>query len=249
MSWLRCGENRPWAARRLVCFPHAGGSAAFYRAWSRALPSVEVHAVQYPGRADRIAEPYVEDVARMARHVVQAVAPLLDRPLALFGHSMGALVAYETARLLEDRGAVPAHLFVSGARPAHDPDRVDEAVAGRDDDGFVAALLALGGSDAELLADPDMRELVLPYVRSDFRAVESYRHRPGPPLAAPVTALIGAEDPKVDAARAEGWRDLTRGGFALRALPGDHFYLVPSQELVMEEIRARLGVPAATGGG
>ncbi|GLZ14472.1 oleoyl-ACP hydrolase [Actinomadura sp. NBRC 104425] len=243
MTWFRCTETRPWASLRLFCFPHAGGSAVFYRPWSARIGrAVEVQAVQYPGRADRLADPFVDDAHQLARLIAGAMAPLLDRPAALFGHSMGAIIAYETARLLQERGTAPVHLFASGARAPHD--REDRRLSDLDDDGLVAEMVALGGSDADALRDPELRELVLPYVRNDFRLVERYEHRPGPRLTVPVTALVGDADPHVPADRAPRWGDLTDGAFRCQVLPGDHFYLVPQRDTVIAEVERALAVPA-----
>ncbi|RFS82673.1 thioesterase [Actinomadura spongiicola] len=245
MSWFRCAEHRPWASTRLFCLPHAGGSAVFYRSWAKEIaPAVEVHAVQYPGRADRLAEPYVTDAERLARLIAGAMAALDDRPAALFGHSMGAVVAYEVARLLQERGTAPAHLFVSGARPPHD--RGDDRVHERDDDGLVAEMLRLGGTDGEALREPELRELVLPYVRNDFKLIETYVHRPGTRLTVPVTAIIGDADPHVTEAQAAGWADVTDGEFALTVMPGGHFYLAERQAALIAEVVRALDVPAVS---
>lgn len=243
MTWFRCVESRPWASLRLFCFPYAGGSAVAYRSWPKeTTAAVEVHAVQYPGRADRMDDPLIDDAHQLARLIAGSMAPLMDRPAALFGHSMGAVLAYEVARLLQERGSAPVHLFASGARPPHERGE-REYVADMDDDGVVAALAKLGGSDAEVLRDPEMRELIMPYVRNDFRLIESYARRPGPRLAVPVTALVGDADIHVSQAQAAQWGEVTDGGFTLKVMPGDHFYLVPQQSKVISEILHALHVP------
>jgi surfactin synthase thioesterase subunit len=243
MSWFRCAESRPWASVRLICFPHAGGSAGFYRPWAKAVsPAVEVHAVQYPGRADRMRDPLIGNAGQLSRLIAGAMMPLLDRPVALFGHSMGAVLAYEVGRILQARRTAPVHLFASGARAPHDREEA-ELNGDKDDDGLVAAMIELGGTDAELLRGQEMRELVLPYVRNDFRLIESYRQRSGPALSCPVTAITGDADPHVSPEQAARWADVTDAGFTLRTVPGDHFYLVPQQSLVLTEVLRTLSVP------
>lgn len=243
MTWFRCTETRPWASMRLFCLPHAGGSAVFYRQWAKEIsPAVEVHTVQYPGRADRMADAFVTDAHQLARLIAGAMAPLMDRPAALFGHSMGAVLAYEVARLLQERGSAPVHVFASGARPPHD--RGGDRVSGRDDDGVIEEMIRLGGTDADALRDPELRELVLPYVRNDFTLIEDYAHRDGTRLTVPVTAIIGDADSHVTEEQARGWGEVTGGRFALRVLPGGHFYLTDQQPAVIAEIHRTLEVPA-----
>ncbi len=243
MSWFRCPQPRPFAAMRLVCFPHAGGSAVAYRPWSAEVsPALEVHAVQYPGRADRVRDPLIADSGQVSRLIAGAMMPLLDRPVAFFGHSMGAILAYETARILQSRGTRVVHLFASGARPPHE--RGDPRnVADLDDEGVIAEMAELGGTDAELMRDPEMRELIMPYVRNDFRLIESYRHKPGLTLATPITAILGDADPHVSPADAASWAEMTDAGFAQKVLPGDHFYLVPQRQAVLTEVQRTLDIP------
>ncbi|MET9245196.1 alpha/beta fold hydrolase [Nonomuraea sp. NPDC003709] len=235
MNWFHCYRPRPYAGLRLFCFPHAGGSASFYRSWHGDAPhSVEVRAVQYPGHGDHRAAPLVDDAVHLAKLVTDAMAPLLDRPVALFGHSMGALIAYEVARALEARGRGVTHLFASGRHAPHEHRPGDTHA--RSDDELVDELVRLGGVDRELMDDPDIRELTLPAVRNDYRVDETYRHRPGGVLACPVTALLGSDDPEVTAGQAARWGELTRDRFAVRVMQGDHFYLVPRQGDVIAEL-------------
>lgn len=238
-AWLRRYRRLPEARARLVCFPHAGGAASFFRMWARrSPPEVEVLVVQYPGREDRLRERLCDDMATLADAVAEAMRPELDRPVGLFGHSMGATVAYEVARRLD--AAPSAGLFVSG-RPAPHRQRPG-ALHLRDDDALIAELRRLGGPSDVVLDNPELRDLYLPALRNDYRVVETYRPEPGPPLSVPVTAYIGDRDPEVTPEEARGWADVTDGGFKLRIFPGDHFYLVPHRADVLGAVLRELGV-------
>jgi len=252
--WFRRYRPAPDAAARLVYFPHAGGSASACHQLSGALaPRIEVLAVQYPGRQDRFDEPCVETVEQFAAQIHRALDRLdglHDKPTAFFGHSMGSVIAYEVARRLEAAQAVsarprtpsPARLVVSGRR-APDIAR-DERVHLSGDEGLIAELHGLAGTDARLLADEGVLELILPPLRADYRAIETYVWTPGPPLGCPITAVIGDCDPEVNRDEAAAWQRHTTGEFALRVLPGDHFYLgegaLGVAELLREELTARV---------
>ncbi|GAB3966451.1 thioesterase II family protein [Streptomyces sparsus] len=222
--WIRRFRPAPDAAERLVCFPHAGGSASFYLPVATALsPGVDVVAVQYPGRQDRRQEPGPSSIAALADEVSRALAVWDDRPLTFFGHSMGALVAFEVARRMESAGSGPVRLFASGRRA---PSRTrNETVHTLDDDGVVAELRALAGTDTRFLQDEELLRMVLPAIRSDYRAVETYRCEPGAALNCPITVLTGDADPKTSLEEAGAWDEHTAAEAELLVFPGGHFYL------------------------
>jgi surfactin synthase thioesterase subunit len=240
-KWIqRVRSARPGAAERLVCFPYSGGSPYFFRGWGKGLTRFEVYAVCYPGRAERVAEPPAAGLLAMARAIADELRPWLTdrptaRPTAFFGHSMGAVVAYEVARALADDGLRVSHLFASGARapqlylPEEDPAAV------WDDVRILTTLEEMGQTDAELLRNPAFVELVMPYIRADLRMLAAYGGRVEEPLDAPVTALVGASDPWVSPEQAAAWRETTRGAFRLLTLPGDHFYLSGSPPFAVLE--------------
>ncbi|ATL31278.1 thioesterase II family protein [Streptomyces formicae] len=226
---------------RLVCLPHAGGSASYFHPFSAALsPHVDTFAVQYPGRQDRRAEPLVETVPELAERIFDVLEEWADdRPLALFGHSMGATLAFEVAVRMEERlGTSPAALFLSGRRaPSHFR---TERVHTRDDEGILAELAAQGGTDMRLLRDPDVQAMVLPTVRNDYRAIETHRADPDAAVSCPVTVLTGDKDGKVTATEAAAWERHSRGAFALRTFPGGHFFLDDHRESVADLVRTAL---------
>ncbi|MFI9802950.1 thioesterase II family protein [Streptomyces sp. NPDC052301] len=242
-AWIRRFHPRPDSRVRLVCLPHAGGSASFYFPLSRSMPdSVDVLCVQYPGRQDRRSEPLLDSVPALADRIHEALRPWTDRPMALFGHSMGASLAYEIARRLEqERGIVPAALFASGRR-APSTHR-EETVHLRDDEGLVAEMRGLSGTDPQLLGDEEMLRVILPAVRADYRAAETYTWEPGPPLRCPVTCLVGDDDPKVTVEEAAAWSGHTAGPFELKVFPGGHFFLARHQTEIVRLMASRLEAP------
>lgn len=235
--WVRRFHPADDAATRLLCLSHAGGSASYFYGVSAALsPEIDVLAVQYPGRQDRLREPCLRSIHDLADGLVAAIEPLTDRPLTIFGHSLGATLGYEVARRLEQSGFIPAALFASG-RPAPHRTR-SERTHLRDDAGLIAAMKQLGGTDAALFADEDVLAMVMPAIRGDYTAAETYTHIPGPRLSCPIFALTGDDDPKVTVAEADAWREHTGREFELSVFPGGHFYLNDVVPDILGKIRA-----------
>lgn len=223
---LWCRRYRPAQspATRLVCLPYAGGSAPYFRPTALALdPSVDVVAIQYPGRQDRRTERPIADMMELADRLYGILSRQPALPLTLFGHSMGAVLGFELARRLEADGNVPVHLFASGRR-APSTHR-DEAIHLRDDAGILDELRQGDGTAAVVLNDEDMMRAALPALRADYRATETYRCPPNATVACPITALTGDNDPKTTVAEAEAWSAHTTGPFALHTYRGGHFFL------------------------
>jgi surfactin synthase thioesterase subunit len=238
--WIRRFHHNPDSQVTLVCFPHAGGSASFFYPVSDALQStLQVVALQYPGRQDRRHERPLTTIAELADESFAALRPLTDRPLAFFGHSMGATLAFEVAvRMQREPAAAPVTLFAS-ARRAPSRHR-EETVHRRDDDGIVAELKNLSGTDSRLMGDEELLRMILPAIRSDYTAAETYRYQPGPMLDCPIVALVSDSDPKVTVDEARAWADHTTGGFELHTFSGGHFYLAQHQRTVINLISDQL---------
>jgi pyochelin biosynthetic protein PchC len=238
--WIRRYCPADPGAPKLVCLPHAGGSATFYAPMARALaPRCEVLAVQYPGRQDRLAERPLETIDEIAEQLFPLLRRNIGGDVVLFGHSMGATLAFELARRFEAAGTVPSALFVS-ARPAPSRHRTDGTVHLGTDRQLVERLNALGGTYGQMLDDEELARLVLPAVRADYKAIETYRYRPGPKLTCPVHVLTGDEDPMVTEDDARAWGTHTTGAFSLDTYSGGHFYLIHHQDRIIGDIRNTL---------
>jgi medium-chain acyl-[acyl-carrier-protein] hydrolase len=247
-EWAVRLTGRKPEATKLICFPFAGGSAHVFRTLGTSLePALEVHAVQLPGRGMRLSQPSLTGVAEIVEALDRELDQLVQGPYALYGTSMGALLAFEWARTRRRAGArEPELLCVVGARP---PDRADPGwrMHALPSVQFQTALRRYGGTPEAVLAEPELMELMEPMLRADFTVVECYAHAPEPPLAAPVLALGGADDRVVPVAELSGWERHTRGSYRQLTFPGDHFFhRAPAVEaeiaaLVSETLAGRAG--------
>jgi medium-chain acyl-[acyl-carrier-protein] hydrolase len=238
---LLWAESRPSASRRLFCFHHAGGAATAYRRWVSLLPrNLELICIQLPGRENRFREPFARDVESLVESLAESIVSHLDRPFVFFGHSMGALVAFELARLLEEQGKPsPTHLAVSACPAPHLPDR--RKLSHLEDSSLLEEIQRMGGSPKEFFENEELRELLLPILRADFRLCDTYRYREGPPLACSITALGGEDDPWADQDDLTAWAGHTVADFTLKVFPGDHFYFQGSEAQVLGELLEMIG--------
>lgn len=222
----------------LFCLPYAGGSAPrAYGSWQAALPAgVRVVPVELPGRGARITEPLLTSVTALADDALGAVLPRVDRPYALFGHSLGALVAFELARRLEHlHRRPPVHLFVSGHEAPQLP-KVSETDYQLPMEEFTQRLRDLAGTPEEVLANEELLQLFAPIIRADFEAADTYEFRPGPRLSCPITVYGGVSDPEAPVDTLPPWDQHTSGHCAVRLLPGEHFFLHQEEDALLAGI-------------
>lgn len=211
---------------QLCCLPYAGGSARVFQSWRELLPvDMALLGVEYPGRGRRIAELAIDRIDVLASELVGALAEVPRGPYALFGHSMGALAAFEMAHQLAESGApLPVLLVVSGHGAASLPSTSKPVHAGPDAE-FLARLRELNATPPEALEMPELLDLMMPILRADFRAAETYVPAKRPKLDIPIVAYGGLLDPDVSKDQLLAWADETTAQCTVRMFPGDHFFL------------------------
>lgn len=238
---------------RLLCVPYAGGGASLFRRWPGFLPSdVEILAVQLPGREKRLNHPPCADLRVIVDNLLTALCPFLDRPLAMFGYSMGTRIAFELARKLRARdGMEPAHLLMAACKAPQIPEPPNPRFLLPDAE-FKEALRRLGGTPDEVLDNDELMDLFLPAVRADFALKESYVHQPCAPFACPITAFCGDRDDEAPPDEVSPWHTQTSGEFRMRIFEGRHFFMHDNFNAFLSAIalalesRTALPVPRST---
>jgi medium-chain acyl-[acyl-carrier-protein] hydrolase len=233
--WLAYHKPNPRCRIRLFCFPYAGGGASVFIPWiGRLAPEIEVCPVQLPGRENRISEPCLRDVDEVAERAKNALTPFLDVNFAFFGHSLGALIAYETAQRVGLYG--PRHLIVSGRRAPHFP-RIEEPSSHLPDPDFERHLEKLKGTPREVLANRELMELLLPTVRADFRMDETYVHPVHyGKLSCPITVFGAVCDIDLPQSHLLAWNCVTQSNCHLHMFDGDHFFVLKQAKAVIDTV-------------
>lgn len=245
-EWFPYNDRRstnPQIRMRLFCFPYAGGRAAEYYPWRSAFPpQIEVVPVELPGRGRRLATPPLRRLTPLLSSLLPAIERWLDKPFALFGHSMGGIISLELAHLLrETPTSGPAHLLVSGCRAPHMRDK-RPPTHDLSDDAFIQYLRRLNGTPEEVFQTPELLDLLLPILRADLELYETYRYETETraPLACPITVYGGRQDALVNQEQLAGWRGYTTGCFTRRIFTGGHFYFRTNKTALLTNMVQRL---------
>ena len=243
-QWLVSQKPSPDSECQLFCFPYAGGSAGVYHRWPRLAPRrIQVSGVELPGRGMRFGEEAYRSLPTLVRHLADLMEPLLDRPFAFFGHSMGGLVSFELARTLRERRApMPQHLFISaaaapGTRSSRRP------LCSATDEEVIEELRSLGGTPQVLLDDKELMAMVVNTLRADYTALGTYQYREAKPLDVPFTVFGGRSDDIAPPADLRGWQALTASGCQVRLFPGDHFFLHAAAAEILRTVADAVAPP------
>ncbi|WP_449418332.1 alpha/beta fold hydrolase [Phormidium nigroviride] len=236
LSWINKSEFSTSAKIRLFCFPYAGGGASTYRSWESQLPpEIEVCPIQLPGRENRISEAPITEFTELVEALADVLKPMLDRPFAFYGHSMGGLLAFEVAKSLRDRfGLLPIHLFI-GATIAPQLPNPFPALDLTSRLKLTTFLHSLGTS-SKVLQNTELMEALLPTMKADFLALESYTYKDNAPLDCPISAFAGSKDRFVSEEDIAAWSIQTLSGFHLESVAGSHLFLESDREQVLQTI-------------
>lgn len=240
--WLLFGAEKPRldAGVRLFCFHYAGGGGSIFRHWTASLPEeVELVAVQLPGRENRMNEPLLHSMEHVAPPIADALAPLLDKPFAFFGHSTGALIGFEVARVLRQRVLPQPQLLIASAQNAPEvkPQIIRHQLS---DPEFIEVLRRCNGTPDAILTDPTLLELLLPRIRADGELFETYRYERQAPLDCRIVVLYGSDDDMVDSDGLARWKRETQSSFCRYRIPGDHFFIHSEEASVLKHVNREL---------
>lgn len=246
--WFQSAPAGRRVELKLFCFPYAGGTALIYRNWAGLLPpTVQVIPVELPGRGARFKELPFTSMPALIEVLAEMIMPLLDTPFAFFGHSMGAVIAFELARCLRSEyDRRPQSLFPSGRRAPQIPD-TDPITYDLPRDEFIEELKRIGGTPKEVLEHAELIEIMIPLLRADFQLIQTYKYVADAPLRCPIIAYGGLEDDEETRDLLSGWKEQTSSRFKLQMLAGDHFFLQSSEALLLRFLARELSQMIANG--
>jgi medium-chain acyl-[acyl-carrier-protein] hydrolase len=238
--WWIASPSAGGSRLNLYCFPYAGAAASLFRNWQPSMNSIQVRSIQLPGRASRLNEKPAADIATIVPRLSATIARSADRPFALFGYSLGAILCFEVARWLRRYGSVtPVHLCVAASKAPHvqeeTPSKYD-----RSDEAILERLRALNGTPDDVLDDDDMMQLLLPVIRADFEMADLYTYYHEPPLECPITVFGGSEDAEITRDMLMEWRKHTSSTFGVRVYPGGHLFIHDHERELVADVKALL---------
>jgi medium-chain acyl-[acyl-carrier-protein] hydrolase len=233
-GWFQFSATDEQVELKMFCFPYAGGTAKVFKKWEDFLPpAVQVISVELPGRGARLKEPPFVNIPTLIDELGDMIWPLLDKPFVFFGHSMGAIIAFELSRFLRRKhGREPQTLFIAG-RCAPQITRSAPATYNLPKDEFIEELVKLDGTPKEVIEHAELMELMIPLLRADFQLVQTYEYRADTPLRCPIVVYGGLQDYETPRDLLSPWKGLTSSRFALHMLPGDHFFIRSSQSQLL----------------
>ncbi|MEL6438045.1 MAG: thioesterase II family protein [Cyanobacteria bacterium J06621_8] len=239
--------NNPWiinlkssasASLRLFCFPYAGGSSQIFRPWLNRVPeTIAICPIELPGRGFQLKSAPYKQMEPLVQAIAEVILPYLDQPFAFFGHSMGAVISFELARLIRrQHNLKPSHLFVSAHRAPQVPDP-EPPIHNLPQAEFIEELRKLNGTPEKVLNNAELMELLIPILRADFSVLENYQYRPEATLDCPISVFGGRQDQKVQPEELSRWREQTCRSFELKMLEGDHFFINSAPSLLPELVQ------------
>jgi medium-chain acyl-[acyl-carrier-protein] hydrolase len=240
-SWFNCPQPNPSASLRLFCFPYAGGSSYSFRSWTKKLPkTIEVCSVELPGRGIQISSHLLKHIEPLVQAIEGEILPYLNKPFAFFGHSLGGLISFELVHLLDRKyNLQPVYLFVSGCR-APQINNIKPPIHNLPESDFLNEIRRFNGTPEAVLKNPELMEMLIPILRSDFTIWESYTYTQKSPLKFPITVFGGWQDPEVSLEELEAWKEQTNTSFSLKMFPGDHFFIHSSESFLLEHIAQKV---------
>lgn len=240
--WLVFFNRKPNAVARLFCFHYGGGSASAFRQWEDYLPSsVELAAIQLPGRESRFNEPYERQIVSLSGNLINLISGYLDKPYVVFGHSLGAIVGYEWIRALKASRLPQPELFIPSGMPA--PKYVEDEVpiGNLPENEFVETLSKnYGETLANLLKQQKIRDVFIPQLRADFQLLENYRFKSGEVFDCPIFSLAGIDEKNISEEKMLDWSRCTTAQLITKRFPGGHFFIHSAQEEVLQTIANKL---------